>query len=465
LMKRNFGIRRNFMFLPPYKIKMVEPIRVSARKWREQKIKQVGLNPFLLSSDDITIDLLTDSGTNAMSENQWAAMMLGDETYAGATSFDNFKKAVRDILGFPYCIPVHQGRGAEHVFDALFVKEGSVSVGNAFFDTTQAHIDYRGGRTIDCTIAESKNTSSPFLFKGNADIKKIERALKENRGRVSYILLTVTCNSVGGQPVSLTNIISVSKLAKKYNTPFFMDIARFAQNAYFIKEREKKYKNWPVQKIAREMMKYADGALMSAKKDALVNMGGFIALRSRALYQKLVPFAILFEGFPTYGGMSGRDMEAVAVGLREGVDEDFLRSHIEQVKYLGEGMRKAGIPVLLPYGGHAVYLDMKKFFPRVKPDNFPGQAFCAELYIESGVRAVEIGGVLAGRDPATGKNRKPPLDLVRLAIPRRVYTKDHLDYVIEGVKKVWQRRQKIRGVRFVYEPPVLRHFQAKFRWV
>ncbi|KKT29932.1 tyrosine phenol-lyase [Candidatus Giovannonibacteria bacterium RIFCSPLOWO2_12_FULL_44_25] len=450
------------MNLPPYKTKMVEPIGLVSRAERIKKLKRAGYNLFFLNSEDVYIDLLTDSGTGAMSENQWAAMMRGDESYAGSSSFRNLQNAVKSILGFPYIIPTHQGRGAEQVFNSVFVKNGMVVPGNAHFDTTRAHIENRGGLPIDCTVSEAYRADFSSPFKGNVDLAKLEKTLKKYKSRVAYILLTVTCNSVGGQPESIKNIKAVSRLAKKYKIGLFFDIARFAENAYFIKAREKKYKNQNIRKIVREMMSYADGALMSAKKDAIVNMGGFIALKNKETYSALAPSAILMEGFLHYGGMSGRDMEALAQGLWEGTDEHYLKHRISQVEYLGENLSKIGIPILKPVGGHAVYIDAGKTLPHIPWNKFPGQALAIAAYIEGGVRSVEIGSVMEGRDQKTHENKKARMELLRLAVPRRVYSQEHLDYVISIFEKIFKIKNRIRGVKFTYEAPMLRHFSSRF---
>ena len=450
---------------PPYKIKMVEPIKLISRALRIKKIRQAGYNLFFLNSEDVYIDLLTDSGTGAMSENQWSKLMLGDESYAGSTSFRNLKKSVREILNFTYLIPAHQGRGAEQVFNKVFVKPGMVVPGNAHFDTTRAHIENCGGTPLDCTIKESRTPDSAHPFKGNADLKKLEQALKKYKNKVAYVLLTVTCNTVGGQPVSMENIKYVSKLAKKYKVNLFFDIARFAENAYFIKIREKKYKNKNIKSIVREMMSYADGVLMSAKKDAIVNMGGFIALRDKDIYKALSPFAILMEGFLHYGGMSGRDMEALAEGLRESTEEDYLAHRIGQLEYLAENFEKIGIPMIKPVGGHAIYIDAGAMLPQISFDKFPGQALAIAAYIEGGIRGVEIGSIMEGRDPKTKESKRAHLELLRLAVPRRVYSQEHLDHVVEVFSNIWKTKKHIKGVKFIYESPILRHFSSRFRLI
>ncbi len=442
---------------------MVEPITLLSREERIKRIKKARYNLFFLGSPDVTVDFLTDSGTGAMSENQWAGLMQGDESYAGSTSFAKFKKATQKILGFPLVIPVHQGRGAESVFNKVLLKEGDVIAGNTPFDTTRAHIENRGAIIIDVTCKEAFLGKSRFGFKGNVDVKKLERALSQHKGRIGYLLMTITCNSVGGQPVSLKNIKEVAQLAKKYKVRLFYDIARFAENSFFVKERESQYRSWPIRRIVFETMKYADGVLMSAKKDAIVNMGGFIAVRNLALYRKLAPQAILYEGFLNYGGMSGRDMETVATGLYEGTEESYLRHRVGQTRYLGEALQKIGIPVILPIGGHAVYINAAKLLPHVPWHNFPAHALAVALYIEGGIRGVEIGSLMEGRDPKTGENRKAKQELLRLAIPRRVYSREHFDYTIGIFKKILKIKKQIRGVKFVYEAPVLRHFSSTFK--
>ncbi|RMF55036.1 tryptophanase [Candidatus Woesearchaeota archaeon] len=446
--------------IPPFKIKSVEPIRLLPKSERIKRIKRAGYNIFKLRASSIFIDLLTDSGTGAMSQEQWSAMMKGDESYAGSESFFRFEKAVKEVLGFPFVVPCHQGRGAERVFDRVMIKAGQAVPGNTHFDTTKAHIEYRKGKAVDCTISEAFDPETDHPFKGNVDLKKLEFSLKNDD--VAYVLLTCTCNSIGGQPVSMANIKAVSRLARKYKKPLFMDGARFAENAFFIKKREKGYEKKSVKTIVKEMTSHFDGMLMSAKKDAIVNIGGFIAVRDKGLYEKLSQMAILFEGFPTYGGLSGRDMEAIAQGLYEGIDEDYLEYRTSQVKYLAEKLELFGIPVLKPVGGHAVYVNGKEFFDHIPQWQFPSQTLAVELYVEGGIRAVEIGTLLAGRDPETGENIYPELDLLRLTIPRRVYTKEHLDYVAECLKKVWERRESVKGLKLIHEPKVLRHFQARF---
>lgn len=450
---------------PPYKIKVVQKIKQIGRVERVKKLKDAQFNPFFLDADDVYIDLLTDSGTGAMSDEQWSAIMRADESYAGGASFKRMESAIRDVLGFPYIIPTHQGRGAEDVFDRLMINEGMLVPGNKHFDTTKAHIEDKKGFAVDCTINEIHNTQSSHPFKGNLDTEKLENTLVLNPGRIAYVLITITCNSGGGQPVSMRNIKAVSRLCEKYHASLFFDAARFAENAYFIKSREAGYEDKTIQEIVHEMMLCVDGCLMSAKKDAIVNIGGFIAVRSQKLYEGLAPIAILKEGFLHYGGMSGRDMEALAVGIKEGIDYDYLRYRTWQVRFLAEELQKIGIPVVTPPGGHAVYVDAKKFLPHIPREQFPGHALACQLYIEGGIRGVEIGTLLAGRDPKTGENVDPGLELLRLALPRRVYTLEHLYYIIEIFKELKKNKDKIKGLKFVYEPPTLRHFNAKFKLI
>lgn len=455
-----------FSNVEPFRIKMVEPIRIPTKEQREKKLEEAGLNVFLVKGEDIFIDLLTDSGTGAMSDRQWAGLMMGDETYAGSRNFYNLESAVKDILGFEYVLPCHQGRGAENVLHTALIKKGDVIPGNTHFDTTKAHIEHKKGRAIDCTVDEAADPYIDLPFKGNLDLKKLEDVYqKYGKENTPFTVVTATCNSGGGQPVSLENMKAVKELSDRYGIPVCIDGARFAENCYFIKKREPGMDKFSVKEIARMQSDCFDIMTMSSKKDAIVNIGGFVATRHAEVFDKIKNFGILFEGFVTYGGLAGRDLEAMAVGLYEGIDESYLAYRIGHVRYLGEKLKEAGMPVLWPPGGHAIYLDMKKFLPTIPPDQFPGMAFCAHLYLESGVRGVEIGTLLNGRDPDTGLNRPATLELVRLTIPRRVYTFKHLDYVVEAVKKVWEKRDEIKGFELSYEPPVLRHFTAMFEWV
>jgi tryptophanase len=444
----------------PFKTKMVEPIYRSTREEREAWIKEAHFNLFNLRSDRVTIDLLTDSGTGAMSDSQWSAMMLGDESYAGASSYYNLKDAIKEITGFNYFLPTHQGRAAENVLFSVLVKEGDLVPGNSHFDTTKGHIEFRKATAVDCTIDIAYDFKASHPFKGNVDLNKLEEVLRNNPPeKISFIIVTITNNTAGGQPVSMANLKSVRQLADRYGVKFIIDSARFAENAWFIKTREEGYANKEIREIALEMFSYADGMTMSSKKDAIVNMGGFIGFRDEELYRKASTFNIIYEGFITYGGMSGRDMNALARGLYEGTEFEYLTSRIAQVERLGARMKEYGIPVLEPFGGHAIFIDSKQFLPLVPEEEFPGQMLAAELYIEGGVRGTEIGALMADRDPVTRENRFSGRELVRLAIPRRVYSDNHMDYVAAVTGNVFERRKSInRGFRIVKEAPILRHF-------
>jgi len=450
-------------FAESYKMKMVESLRKSTKDERLQWIKDAKYNLFGLRSDQVFIDLLTDSGTGAMSDKQWSAMMLGDESYAGASSYFNLRNAIADLLGFEYFLPTHQGRAAENVLFSVMVKEGQVVPGNSHFDTTKGHIEFRKAKAIDCTIDEAFDTTCYHPFKGNIDLNKLEDVLKKHpKEMVSMVIVTLTCNSSGGQPVSMENLRSVSALAKQYGVQVIYDSARFAENAYFIKIREKGYENKTIREIVAEMFSYADGMTMSAKKDAIVNMGGFIGLRSQDLFRQASVFNIVYEGYITYGGMSGRDMNAVAQGLYEGTEFDYLDTRIKQVAYLGEKIKAYGIPLQEPFGGHAIFVDAKKFLSHISPEELQAQTLAVELYIEGGVRGVEIGTLLADRDPVTRVNRYPALEFLRLAIPRRVYTNNHMDYIAVALGNVFERRMEIRrGYTITYEAPIMRHFTVE----
>jgi len=452
-------------FAEPFRIKMVESIRCSTRQQREQWIKEAGYNLFNLRSDQVFIDLLTDSGTGAMSDKQWSEMMIGDESYAGASSYFKLKSAIKDILGFDYFLPTHQGRAAENVLFSALVKEGDVVPGNSHFDTTKGHIEFRKAEAIDCTIDEAFDTTINHPFKGNIDINKLEAVLKNHpREKVSMIIVTVTCNSSGGQPVSMANQKAVKQMAEKYNVPVIFDSARFAENAYFIKTREEGYQDKSIREIVAEMFTYADGMTMSAKKDAIVNIGGFIALRDAELFRNASVFSIMFEGFLTYGGLAGRDLNALAQGLYEGTEYDYLHYRISQVAFLGQKLTEFGVPVQQPYGGHAIFVDASKVLSNVPKEQFRAQTLAVELYIEAGIRGVEIGAILADRDPVTRENRYPELELLRLAIPRRTYTNNHMNYVAVAMANVYNRRQQITtGLAIEEEAPILRHFTVKLR--
>jgi tryptophanase len=450
-------------FTEPFKIKMIEDIYRSTREQREKWIMAASNNLFNLKSEQVYIDLLTDSGTGAMSDKQWSAIMLGDESYAGASSYYKLKDAIKDITGFEYFLPTHQGRAAENVLFSVLVEEGDIVPGNAHFDTTKGHIEFRKAKAIDCTIEIASDTTAWHPFKGNVDIKKLENVLRNNPAdKISCIIITVTNNSAGGQPVSMENVRETRKLADKYGVKLFIDSARFAENAFFIKTREEGFKDKDIKEIAEEMFSYADGMTMSSKKDAIVNMGGFIGFRDEELFRKASTYNIMYEGFNTYGGMSGRDMNALAQGLYEGTDYSYLESRINQVAYLGTKMKEYGITVFEPFGGHAIFIDAKAFLPDIPKEEFPAQTLAIELYVEGGVRGVEIGALMADRDPVTRENRYPDVEMVRLAIPRRVYTNNHMDYVAAAVKNVFERRVKIKkGLRILREAPIMRHFTVE----
>ncbi|MEI7724783.1 MAG: tryptophanase [Bacteroidota bacterium] len=450
-------------FAESFKIKMVEPIRKSSRQEREKWIKDSGYNLFGLRSDKVFIDLLTDSGTGAMSDRQWSEMMLGDESYAGASSYFKMKDAIQNVLGFEYYLPTHQGRAAENVLFSVLIKEGDIIPGNSHFDTTKGHIEFRKATAVDCTIDEAFDTTLSHPFKGNVDPVKLENILKTQGDKIPFIIVTVTCNSSGGQPVSIENLKMVRHLADQYGKIVVFDAARFAENAYFIKLREKGYQDKTIREIVLEMFACADVMTMSAKKDAIVNMGGFIAMRSKELHTKASVYNIMFEGYITYGGMSGRDMNALAQGLYDGTEFEYLETRIRQVEYLGRRLMDFGIPVQQPIGGHAVFVDAKRFLPHLPKEEFQAQTLAVELYLEAGVRGVEIGALLADRDPVTRLNRYPALELMRLAIPRRVYTNNHMDVVAVALKNVYDRRDTIRkGLKILTEAPIMRHFTVTF---
>ncbi|HLO91837.1 MAG TPA: tryptophanase [Lentimicrobium sp.] len=447
-------------FAESYKIKMVETIRRSTRAEREEWIKQAHYNLFKLKSEQVFIDLLTDSGTGAMSDKQWSEMMLGDESYAGASSYFKMKNAIKDLLGFEYFLPTHQGRAAENVLFSALVKAGDIVPGNSHFDTTKGHIEFRHAKAIDCTIEEAFDTTIVHPFKGNVDLNKLETVYKSTpREKIPFTVVTITCNSSGGQPVSMANLRAIRELSDKYGIMVIFDSARFAENAYFIKTREEGYADKTIREIVAEMFSYADAMTMSSKKDAIVNMGGFIGLRDENLFKKASTFNIMFEGYITYGGMSGRDMNALAQGLYEGTEFDYLETRIGQVAYLGNKLVEYGVPVQQPFGGHAIFVDAKRFLPHIPKEQFQSQTLAVELYLESGVRGVEIGALLADRDPETRENRYPALELLRLTIPRRVYTNNHMDYVAVGLANVYERSKTITsGLKIISEAPIMRHF-------
>ena len=447
----------------PFKIKMVENIYKSTKEQRENWLQDAYFNLFNLKSEQVFIDLLTDSGTGAMSDKQWSAIMVGDESYAGASSYYKLKDAVKDITGFNYFLPTHQGRAAENVLFSVLVKEGDIVPGNSHFDTTKGHIEFRKAKAVDCTIDEASDTTVWHPFKGNVDIEKLENVFNTNPSdKISCIIVTITNNTAGGQPVSMSNLREVSRLSHKFGVKLIIDSARFAENAYFIKMREDGYADKDIRDIAREMFSYADCMTMSSKKDAIVNMGGFIGFRDEELFQQASTYNIIYEGFITYGGMSGRDMNALAQGLYEGTEFSYLESRINQVARLGKKMKEYKIPVLEPFGGHAIFIDAKKFLQHIPKEEFPAQTLALEIYAEGGVRGVEIGALMADRDPIMRQNRYPDLETVRLALPRRVYTDNHMDYVAAVVRNVFERRNSIkRGLKIKWEAPIMRHFTVR----
>lgn len=452
-------------FSESYKIKTVEALKRSTREERVAWIKEAKYNLFKLKSDAVFIDMLTDSGTGAMSDAQWAAIMTGDESYAGSRSFFELKDRVKQLMGFEYFLPTHQGRAAENVLFSVLVREGMVVPGNSHFDTTKGHIEFRKAKAIDCTIDEAFDTTLDHPFKGNLDLAKLEKVYKEYpKGQIPCCIVTVTCNSSGGQPVSIQNMKDVYALSKKYEIPVLYDSARFAENAYFIKMRDEPYKTWTIKQIVAEMYKYADMATMSSKKDGLVNIGGFIGVRSEDIYRQACTFSIMFEGYVTYGGMSGRDMAALAVGLDESTEFEYLETRIKQVEYLGNKLIEYGVPIQYPIGGHAIFVDANKILPNVPKEQFRAQTLGIELYIEGGIRGVEIGALLADRDPLTRENRYPKLELLRLAVARRVYTNNHMDYIAAALKNVYDRRNEIKsGFDITWEAPIMRHFTIELK--
>lgn len=451
------------VIIEPFKIKTVEPIYMTTEEERAEYLKDAHYNPFLLHSDQVLIDLLTDSGTSAMSSRQWSAMMSGDESYAGAKSWLKFEKVVKDLTGYPHILPTHQGRAAERILYGYLGGKGKFFFSNTHFDTTRANIEFSGATAIDCPIEEAHHPSLDHPFKGNMDVVKLEALIKQHGAKnVSAVILTVTNNTGGGQPVSMENTKAISSICKKYGVLFIIDACRVAENAYFIRHREKVYEHHSYREIAQEMFSLADGCVMSAKKDGLVNIGGFLALRDNEISDACTNLLIITEGFTTYGGLAGRDMEAIAVGLEEVFDEDYLKYRIRSTQYLGEKISKMGIPIMLPVGGHAVYVDSKALYPHIPVDQYPGQALVCELYLKGGIRCVEVGSVMFGKYDDKGKLIPASMELVRLAIPRRVYTQSHVDYVVEVFQEIINNKDQVRGIKITHEPKFLRHFTAHF---
>lgn len=447
----------------PYRIKVVEPIKMTTQEERWQYIETAGYNTFLLKSREVYIDLLTDSGTSAMSDHQWSGMMMGDEAYAGSENWFALERAVRDVYGFQYVTPTHQGRGAENILSSVLIKPGDYIPGNMYFTTTRYHQEKNGGTFVDVIIDEAHDPQSDHLFKGNIDLEKLQKLIdRVGAEQIPYLSLAVTVNLAGGQPVSLKNMREVKELCKKYGISVMYDATRCVENAYFIKERENGQAEKSVREILREMMSYADGCTMSGKKDCLVNIGGFLATNLKELYQKASELVVVYEGMPSYGGMAGRDMEAMARGIYEMIDDDYIEHRIMQVRYLGEKLLRAGVPIVQPIGGHAVFLDARSFLQDIPQNEYPAQTLAAAIYLDSGVRTMERGIVSAGRDKKTGENHRPKLELVRVTIPRRVYTLSHMDLVAESIKNVYQHKEKLSGLKFVYEAPQLRFFTARF---
>jgi len=450
----------------PWKIKAVEPIRMMSREERERALVEAGYNTFLLRSQDVYIDLLTDSGTGAMSDRQWAGMMLGDEAYAGSRNFYRLEEALRTYYGYRYLVPTHQGRGAEHLISQVAIKPGQYVPGNMYFTTTRLHQELAGGTFVDVIIDEAHDPSSMHPFKGNVDLDKLQALIdRVGADQIAYFSLAGTVNMAGGQPVSMANLRQVRALCDRYGIILYLDATRMVENAFFIQEHEEGYADKSIAEILKEFCDCTDGAWMSAKKDSLVNIGGWLAVNDKDLFDALRNMVVIYEGLHTYGGMAGRDMEALAIGIEESVEDDHVRTRVGQVQYLGELLTEWNIPIVQPVGGHGVFLDAKKFYPHIPQDQFPAQRLAAELYLDSGIRSMERGVVSAGRDPETGDHRYPALELVRLAIPRRVYTQAHMDVTAEAVKAVYDDREKMRGLKMMYEPEYLRFFQARFEHV
>ncbi len=450
----------------PFRIKMVEPVKMIGREEREKLAKEAGYNTFLLNSRDVYIDLLTDSGTNAMSDRQWAGLMLGDEAYAGSENFKHLESTVKELFGFKYVVPTHQGRGAENLLSRIAIKPGQYVLGNMYFTTTRYHQEANGGIFIDIINDDAHDATKSKPFKGDIDLEKLERVIAEKGAEnIAYVCLAITVNLAGGQPVSMKNMRQVSEICRKHGVKVFYDATRFAENAYFIKEQEEGYADKTIAEITREMFSYADGCTMSGKKDGIVNIGGFLCLNDADLYTEATELVTVFEGMPSYGGMAGRDMEALAIGLKESMQFEYIQHRVMQVRYLGDRLLEAGIPIVVPVGGHAVFLDARRFCPHLEQLQFPAQALANALYIESGVRSMERGIVSAGRNKETGEHHMPKLETVRLTIPRRVYTYKHMDYVADAVIRLYEKKEEIRGLKFVYEPKQLRFFTARFDYI
>ncbi len=450
----------------PFRIKVVETVKMIDKDQRAKVAKEAGYNTFLINSEDVYIDLLTDSGTNAMSDKQWAGMMIGDEAYAGSRNFHHLEETVQDIFGFKHLVPTHQGRGAENLLSRIAIKPGQYVPGNMYFTTTRYHQEANGGIFVDIINDDAHDAGKNVPFKGDIDLNKLEKLIKEKGAEnIAYVCLAVTVNLAGGQPVSMKNMKAVRELTKKHGIKVFYDATRCVENAYFIKEQEAGYADKSIKEIVREMFSYADGCTMSGKKDCIVNIGGFLCMNDEELFQAAKEFVVVFEGMPSYGGMAGRDMEAMAIGLKEALQFEYIEHRIKQVRYLGDKLLEAGVPIIEPVGGHAVFLDARRFCPHLKQTEFPAQALAAELYIESGVRSMERGIVSAGRDPKTRENHVPKLETVRLTIPRRVYTYKHMDIVADAVIKLYKHKEVIKGLKFVYEPKQLRFFTARFEHI
>jgi tyrosine phenol-lyase len=459
-MGQQFGRRS---WAEPWKIKAVEPLRMTTREHREKALDVAGYNTFLLKSEDVYIDLLTDSGTSAMSDRQWAGMMLGDEAYAGSRNFYNLESAVKTYYGYKYMVPTHQGRGAEHLISKSVIRPGQYVPGNMYFTTTRLHQELAGGTFVDVIIDEAHNPQSLDPFKGNIDLDKLDALIKrEGPAKIAYVSIAGTVNMAGGQPVSMANVKAVRALCDRYGVKVYLDATRMVENAFFIQEREEGYANRTIADILKEFCDYTDGAWMSAKKDSLVNIGGWLAVNDWTLFEEIRNMVVVYEGLHTYGGLAGRDLEALAIGIVESVQDDHVRSRIGQVRYLGDLLTVWNIPIVQPIGGHAVFLDARRFYPHLAQDLYPAQTLAAELYLDSGIRSMERGIASAGRDPKTGNNYHPKLELTRLTIPRRVYTQAHMDVVAESVRAVFGVREKTRGLKMIYEPKYLRFFQARF---